>query len=176
MLDAGSAVMAIDPFPERVIKPTTRKSPNPSYVGGFVLGYNRSVIAERAHDLLTAIRLARGTDGTKSVHLIAFGELGAPAVLARVLAGDFVDRAAIDLDQFDFDRVTRDDDPMLLPGAMKYGGIYAFASICRDRATLLHNARDCFTYVMAARTPGIRLEPGARDADSAVQWLLESGK
>src|SRR2546426_247290 len=56
-------------------------------------------------------------------------------------AGDQVDRAVIDLNQFDFDQVKADTDPMLLPGGLKYGGILGFVPLRSGRATLLCNAR-----------------------------------
>src|SRR5690606_34227222 len=101
----------------------------PPYHGGYVLGYQRSILADRVHDLLSAIAMARGMEGVRRVHLLASGEQGPAGLLARALAGAEVERAAIDLGQFDFDRVTGDTDPMLLPGALKYGGIYAFVPL-----------------------------------------------
>ena len=66
-----------------------------------------------------------------------FGEAGPWHFLARAVAGDAVDRAAIDLNGFDFDQVTDGSDAMMLPGALKYGGIYGFVPLFPDRESLL---------------------------------------
>jgi hypothetical protein len=105
------------------------------------LCYERSVLANRVHDLLTAIEMARGIPGVKSVRLLGLGECAPAALLARALAGDAVARAAVVLDGFDFDSITDDTDPRLLPGALKYGGVRGFAALCAGRPTFLYNAR-----------------------------------
>jgi hypothetical protein len=120
------------PMPEVSLNP----SGNPRYAG-YRLGYNRSVIAERAHDLLSAIALIRGWPNAGSIHLFAWGCCAPAALVARAVAGDAIDRAAIDLDEFDFDGITDDEDPRLLPGALKYGGVSGIAQACTSGRTLL---------------------------------------
>jgi len=88
---------------------------------GFFYGYNRGVLANRVHDLLTVIAWAG--DGARRVQLAAFDRAGVWALLARALSDGAVDRAAIDVHGFDFDRVEDVWDEMMLPGALKYGGV-----------------------------------------------------
>jgi len=148
-LDRQAAVLAADSFMLGGFRPwagttvvsTTRKSPPKVAYAGYVLGYNRSAMAQRVHDLLSVMALARGIKGVKSISLVAIGEAGPSALLARALAGDSIARAAIDMNRFDFDRVHEDSDPMLLPGAVKYGGMDALAGLCARESTLLVNRR-----------------------------------
>src|SRR5207302_6715622 len=78
VVDSGAAVLAIDVFNSGSFQyhhaatatVSTKPNPNPPYAG-YVNGYNRTIIAERAHDLLTAIALAKGWHGNRSIQLIA---------------------------------------------------------------------------------------------------------
>jgi hypothetical protein len=154
---------------------TTKKRPDPkrSYAG-FTLGYNRSPLAQEACDLLDLVaRVRRDVKGVKSISLIATGDGGPSALLARAMAGDAIDRAAIDLGGFDFDRVTKDDDPRMLPGALKYGGIYGFAPLCETGQTLICNARETGSIDRARKTSNVTIDPNARDADQLMRWIVE---
>ena len=156
---------------------TTSKQADPkrtSYAG-FTLGYNRSPLAQQACDLLDLIaRVRRDHKDAKSVSLVATGDGGPSALLARAIAGDAIDRAAIDLGGFDFDRVTKDDDPRMLPGALKYGGIYGIVPLCETGETLIYNARETGDAIKRARkTPGVTLDPGTRSAERLVQFVVE---
>src|SRR4029079_6751062 len=151
--------LTIDLFPAHATAATTqpkKKDLNPPYAG-FVLGYNRSVIANRTHDLLTAFGTGQMLSGDGDVSVVAFGEAGPPALLACAVASHHVRKAAIDLDQFDFDKVvaageSAEPDPNLLPGALKYGGIYSFATVCDRRDMLLCNARKTGRFDVAAKS------------------------
>jgi hypothetical protein len=160
LLDGGAAVVRVAlPAPERHEAP---------YVG-FTQGYNRGGLAEQAYELLGAIHHANELEGAKSIRLIG----GPAALLARAAAGDQVDGAAIDLDQFDFDRVTDANDPMLMPGALKYGGIYAFAALCTNGATTIVNARETGHVAQAALTPGVTISREPADATALIQAVIK---
>src|SRR5260370_14624684 len=73
----------------------------------------------------------------KNVHRVGTGEAGPWVILARALAGDEVTRSIADLNGFAFSRITRMDDAMLLPGALKYGGIGGIAALGVPRETYL---------------------------------------
>lgn len=180
VLDSGAAVMAVDFFAsprfKRNTPPTTAKAQrgnlNPPYEG-FVNGYNRAVIAERAHDLLSAVALAKGWSGTSRVKLAGFGEAGAWSLLARAAAGDMIDRAAIDLNGFDFDAIQSPSDPLLLPGALKYGGMSGIIALCAGRPTLVCNARESGKSEQARHVDAVELQPSMHDKAVLVKWLME---
>ena len=90
---------------------------------GFTYGYNRPLLAHRVRDILTLIRTATIHPEVKSVHLVGTGEAGLPVLLARSALDGGVGRCLADLNGFAFSSVKTVDDPRLLPGALKYGGV-----------------------------------------------------
>lgn len=183
LTDAGWTVVTVDVFgsgdfvapPSPPQAAAAKPNPNPPYAGGYILGYQRSILANRVHDLLSAIALARGMPGTQRVHLLATGTQGPAGLLARALAGDAVQDAVIDLNQFDFDQVRDDSDPMLLPGGLKYGGIYAFVPLFNNGRSLITNARETGSIARARGVPGVTIEQAQRDVASLVEALLDAG-
>jgi hypothetical protein len=155
-----------------------RSDLNPPYPGGFVLGYNRSPLAEQVCALLDMAAQIRNSDASvKSIDLIGTGDGAPAALLARALAGDQIDRAAIDLGGFDFDRVTTDDDPNMLPGALKYGGIDGFVPVFTSGgATLICNARETGEIERARKTPDVTINTNARDGKQLAEWIVEGQK
>jgi len=123
LLKAGVAVLAIDVL-GCGSQSFARPRPVDKNYAGFTFGYNRALVAERVHDILTACGNLRDNAKVKTVHLAGFGGLGPVALLAAALApsGTF-GKVAADANRFRFDAVTSIDDPMMLPGAVKYGGL-----------------------------------------------------
>jgi hypothetical protein len=168
LVDAGFAVLAIDlmAFPPPKAEPSNAKNPNPPY-SSYFNGYNRTPIANHVHDLLTAIAVARKSQPHRPVHLLGVGRAGPAALLARALAGDAVERAAIDLNQFDFNQIKTDADPMLLPGALKYGGIRGFLPLIDSGQTLIVNLD------VATKSPHITVSKDRLDVPQLIEWLIE---
>jgi hypothetical protein len=50
-----------------------------------------------------------------------------------------VERTAADCHQFRFDKISSVNDEMMLPGALKYGGLPAFAALCAPHPLFVHN-------------------------------------
>ena len=124
LLAGGAAVLVPDVFltgESGAIGSRIRVKNDETYFG-YNTGYNRSVFAERASDVLTAIAFGKQLGG-RDVALAGRGRAGAWALAARALAGDVVTRTAVDLGGFDFDQVRETTDEALLPGAVKYGGV-----------------------------------------------------
>jgi dienelactone hydrolase len=138
ILAAKAAILAPDVFG---VGELALDKPYPVDKGyaGYTYGYNRSVLANRVRDVLTAVALAKGPIKAKTVHVIGWGEFGPVAVLAKALAGDAVTKTAADLNQFRFENVKDTADPMMLPGAVKYGGLPAFLALCAPGELLVHN-------------------------------------
>jgi pimeloyl-ACP methyl ester carboxylesterase len=159
LTDAGFAVLALD-----VLGVGEAAPPKPFAVdkgfAGYTFGYNRTLLANRVYDLLTAI--ASGAIGLKSVHLVGWGEMGPVAILAKALAGDKVAKVAADMNQFRFETVKDVADPMMLPGAGKYGGLAAFLGLCAPGEVLSHNH---------AGTASGKLSRAAYDAAGAADKL-----
>ena len=141
LLAGGSAVLVPDVFltgESGAIGARIRVKNDDTYFG-YNTGYNRSVFAERASDVLTAIAFARQLGG-RDVALAGRGRAGAWALAARAVAGDVVARTAVDLGGFDFDQVRETTDEALLPGAVKYGGVLGLASLATTGRTTIFGA------------------------------------
>jgi dienelactone hydrolase len=140
ILDKGGTILAPDVLRTGESKDARREPVNASYAG-FTFGYNRPLLADRVHDILTAVAYARGHQKTKTVHLAGFDGAGPWVLLARALCGDAVTRTAADANQFRFEHVKTTDDDMMLPGAVKYGGLPALTGLCVPAELYLHNHR-----------------------------------
>jgi hypothetical protein len=138
ILDKKAAIVAVDVFLTGEFQDAKAPAVDPKYAG-FTFGYNRSLLANRVHDILTAVAYAKGQKETKKVHLIGFEAAGPWVLLARPLSGDAVERTAADFHQFRFDKVNTVSDAMMLPGALKYGGLPAFAALCGPHPLFVHN-------------------------------------
>ncbi len=178
ILDRKAAILAVDVFGtgELAAKPVV----NEKYAG-FTFGYNRPFVAEQVHDILTAIAFAKGHPHAKAVHLIGWESAGPCVVMARALAGDAVTRTAADLNGFRFDAIQSNADPMMLPGAVKYGGLAAFAALCAPGELLLHNHRGTGTgrlvpdaYRAAGAEDKLRRETLKLPGEKVIEWVLPS--
>jgi dienelactone hydrolase len=140
LFDQGVAILAIDAFGTGELALDGAPAVNARYAG-YTFGYNRPLVAQRVHDILTAVAFARKQDGVKRVHLVGRGKAGPWVLLARGLCGTAVDRTAADMNRFRFDSVRQMTDEMMLPGALKYGGLPALAALAAPGELLVHNHR-----------------------------------
>ncbi|MFK8111685.1 MAG: alpha/beta hydrolase family protein [Rubripirellula sp.] len=86
---------------------------------GYTHGYNHCLFAQRVHDILSLIKYAKSKGG--DVELIGVGKVAGPLVLAALSQAEgVVANSVVDLEGFRFESVTRHDDPMFVPGAVKY--------------------------------------------------------
>jgi dienelactone hydrolase len=140
ILERKAAILAVDVFGTGELSLDKPRAVNPQYAG-FTFGYNRTLLAERIHDILTATAFAKNYDKVKTVHLVSFDKAGPWVLLARGLCGDAVSRTAADGDSFRFDKVRTTSDEMMLPGALKYGGLPALAALAAPGELFFHNHR-----------------------------------
>ena len=127
LIAGGAAVLGVDLlFQGGEPVKQTRVVANPREFAGYTHGYNHALFAQRTHDVLTLVSFLRNTKvgshpSPQTVCLAAFGpQTGPIAVAARALAGEAVDRAAVDTHGFRFGKVLDYRDPMFLPGGSKY--------------------------------------------------------
>src|SRR5439155_3613756 len=99
-----------------------RSVKNPREFAGYTYGYNYSLLAERAQDVLSMISHVKTNHlMPKSVELVALDGTGPIAAAALARCGGAVDRAAIDTRGFRFGKLNDYLDPSFLPGGAKYG-------------------------------------------------------
>ncbi|VTS02047.1 alpha/beta hydrolase family protein [Gemmata obscuriglobus] len=191
LVDKGLSLFAIDAFGTGELRSDKFTAVDKGY-SGYTFGYNRSLPAQRVHDTLTAISFIRRTyinekrvlggneeDGLP-VHLVGWGEFGPIAVLAKALAGDAVAKTAADLNGFKFEDIKDPADPMLLPGAVKYGGLGAFLALCAPGEVLVHNHKDTGTgqlsraaYEAAGAANKLTRSADKLDPAKVVEWLVK---
>jgi dienelactone hydrolase len=141
LLARGSAVLAVRPF---------RRAERPSSLGFFPC-FNRTALAERVHDALTAIAWLKDQPGIAEVDLVGCGAEGTTAILARALSGDTLARTCAEDAGFSFRSIRSVDDERFLPGALRYGDVAGLA---------------------APAAPGeLRLEEGLLEAARLAEWL-----
>ena len=80
----------------------TRVVANPREFAGYTFGYNHALFAQRTHDVLTIVKSPRATPRSarspnpKTVAIAGWGSTGPIVAAARALAGEAIDRAAVD--------------------------------------------------------------------------------
>lgn len=171
ILDAKFAVLCGDLFltgeyiPDGHGKDANR--PVDKTYAGQTFGYNRTVLAERVHDILTLVAFAKSRD-SKFVHQVAWEGAGIWALLAKGAARENILRSAIDLNGFDFDSIKSVNDENFLPGALKYGGVASFISLCRAGETALYRKPEGKDPPLPSR--------GVRDGKGRpVDWVIRQG-
>lgn len=185
LVDAGVAVLAPDVFLTGEFHRGERTTPGPLIdprYAGYTWGFNRTLLANRVHDILTALGVAKRLYGADDVDLVGVGEAGPWAILARIVAGDKVRRAAVELAGFSFLTVRDLADPMMLPAARRYGDIMGMAHGCAPGELFVtgtegYSAEDLAslsrTYALAGNPTGLVLAPrGASAAREGTAWLL----
>ncbi|HUR56018.1 MAG TPA: hypothetical protein VMZ71_17915, partial [Gemmataceae bacterium] len=179
LTDAGFAIIAPDVLGVGENAFAKRTPVDKSYAG-YTFGYNRALLAEQVHDALTAVAFGTTMLKVKALHVVGTGAMGVVAVLAKALAGDAVAKTAADLNQFRFENVKDTADPMMLPGAVKYGGLPAFLALCAPGEVLAHNHKGTTTGKISkaaydaagAPTKLTRVDEKLDDA-KVVEWLLK---
>jgi dienelactone hydrolase len=172
ILNAKFAVLCGDLFATGEYNPQNKQvtdlRPVNNQFAGYTFGYNRTVLAERVHDILTLVAYAKQNKQSKFVHQVALENAGLWGLLAKGLAGEAILRSAIDLNGFDFDRIKSATDENFLPGALKYGGVMTFVSLCRVGETALYRAPEGKEMPLPSR--GVREGQGR-----PVDWVIRSG-
>jgi hypothetical protein len=178
ILDGKGAILAIDAFGTGELGDIKRPAVNKNY-SGYTYGYNRPLLAERVHDILTAVAAAKGMGGTKKVHLVGFESAGPWVALARGLCGDAVQCTAVDLDQYRFDKVRNGSDEMMLPGALKYGGLPALMALAAPGELYVHNHAGTGSgrwlkaaYDSAGASKALQRSQEKVKPEDAVAWLI----
>ena len=179
LTDAGWAVVAMDVLGAGELAPEKPFAVDKGYAG-YTFGYNRSLLANQVHDILTMVAFGKTMVKAKSIAIVGCGTLGPAAVLAKALAGDAVTKLAADLNQFRFENITDTADPMMLPGAVKYGGLGAFLAVCAPGAALVHNHQGTgigkvseAAYTAAGAADKLTRSGEKLDDLKVIEWLLK---
>jgi dienelactone hydrolase len=178
LLDKGVAILGVDLFGTGELALEKTPAVNPRFPG-YTFGYNRPLLSQRVHDILTAVVFARKQKAVKRVHLLGRGKAGPWVLLARGMCGTAVERTAADLNRFRFDKVREVTDEMMLPGALKYGGLPPLAALSAPGELLIHNIRGTgmgqwvkAAYKAAGADKKLTRSGDKMADDKVVAWLL----
>jgi dienelactone hydrolase len=155
-----------------------KRTPVNKTFAGYTFGYNRPLLAERVHDILTAVQFTKEA-GAKEIYLVGEGSAGPWVVLARGLCGDAVARTAADMNQFRFEKILSIEDDMMLPGGIKYGGLMTLAGLIAPHELYLHNCDGTGSprfleaaYQASGGSKNLQRSDKKADADAVISWLL----
>jgi hypothetical protein len=100
-------------------------------------------------------------------------------LLARALCGDAVQRTAADMNEFRFEKVRTTSDEMMLPGALKYGGLAALAGLATPGELYIHNHHGTGSgpwlkaaYTAAKAEDHLQRVPDKQPLAKVIDWLL----
>jgi dienelactone hydrolase len=177
LLHKGQTVVAIDVLMTGELASDKHPAADPELE--FFAGYNRTILANRVHDILTAVGYARTREGVRSVNLIGTGKAGVWCMLARATAPESIAKAAADADRFEFDSVRAITDENYLPSTLHFGGLWSLASLGAPGELFVYNTPKAErpqwllrTYGAAGALEKLRIEPTAAVAD-VVEWITK---
>ena len=156
--------------------------PHVRYALGYTFGYNHPLLIQRVHDVLA---LCRAFDQGQGVHLVGIGREAGPIVAAAAAActggqdSRLIDRVAIFTAGFRFTEVTRFDDPMMLPGAVRYGDVPFLLALNAPRVMWLGGegnqlpklVQRCYA-AAGARPPQLFIGSEAGAAAAVARWIV----
>jgi hypothetical protein len=186
LLDAGLSVVGVDLlFQGEFVangQPVTRNRTvnNNREFAGYTYGYNRALIAQRAHDVLNVIAFVQNhNDAPKSVELVALDATAPIAALALAQSGGAVQRAALDTQGFRFGTLTDYLDVNFLPGGAKYGDLPGVLSLAAPTKLWIAGetnetaALTKMAYQATNAAAGLTLSSGKPEvtAAAALDWL-----
>lgn len=111
----------VDPVNPNGLNPLV---PNGRRAAGYTFGYNPSIIARRAAQLIELVRVLRREFPNTELTLVAGADLAPVAVFtAANLPTSELSQLVIELHDFRWESLQEFEHPMFLPGIVKYGGI-----------------------------------------------------
>ena len=126
LVQSGTTVLAADLLHQgsTPVK-QTRVVANPREFAGYTFGYNHALFAQRTHDVLTMVDFLRNAKvgshpNPQKVAIAGWGKTGPVVAAARALAGNSIDKAAVETGGFRFGKLLDYRDEMFLPGGAKY--------------------------------------------------------
>ena len=187
LLAAGAPVIGADLLDQGEFLPDgqpvtqTRRVNIPREVAAYTFGYNDSLFAQRVHDILTVVKLARMEFGGKPVSLLGLAGAGPWVAAACAVGEDDIGAAAVDTRGFRFGEVLDLRDPNFLPGGAKYGDVPGMLALHAPRALWLAGETPAGVEFVrrqyrhaASRFTDYRGEK-EQEEHAAVKWLLDAG-
>ncbi len=187
LVDAGATVLGADLlFQGEFLKDgqpvkQTRVVANPREFAGYTFGYNHTLFAQRAHDVLTMVKYLRSYESSaqhakpSSVDVAGFGGTGPIVAAARAVAREGIDRAAVETSGFRFSKLLDYRDPAFLPGGAKYGDVPALLALNAPAKLWIGGEAApalATKLYQSANAAGALTSAAKADRAAAAKWLL----
>jgi hypothetical protein len=181
LLDAGKGVISVDLFLTGEFlepgKPLVLPKVNSKYAG-HTYGYNRSVLANRVHDVLTAVGGLRKDEIVRKIELVGTGEAGPCVLIAAGLLRDQVASVMADAHGLSFERIPPAGSATFLSGALKYGGLGGLAALAAPTKLSVFGTNDIpakelapLSVVYKAASSSLKLESQPLTPDLVAERL-----
>lgn len=177
LVDAGYAVVSADLFftgESKGTGSTPYHFPVNDKYPGYTYCYNQPLITERVRDILAVVN--PGFRQLEERVLVGTGDAGVWCLLANsVMPENLITRTVVDLNGFSFSTVDSIDDPNLLPGALKYGGLPGLSRLISPAPLTIYGAAetDDFKKAMGHFKNELKVTPGDLDDYGVVREILK---
>ena len=159
-----------------------RLVPHVRYALGYSFGYNHPLFVQRVHDVLA---LCTAFDRGEGVELVGIGRVAGPVAAAAAAIASTeehrkrIHRLAAFTAGFRFNQITRFDDPMMLPGAVRYGDVPFLLALNAPRRMWLGGegnqlpqlVKRCYASANAS-PPELFIGPQKMAAGAVARWIL----
>ncbi len=175
LVTAGTTVLCPDLFSPGAAQNGVVK--NPREFAGYTFGYNNALFAQRTHDVLSLVTFLRNSKvgshkNPSHVSLAGWGNAGPIAAAAGALAGEAIDRVALDTKGFRFGKLLDFRDPMFLPGGAKYLDLPGMIALNAPRPLWIAG-EGVKPEISSAKFTELAPYTGSDSAKAAVDWLLK---
>lgn len=189
IVESGATVLGMDMLYQGDFladgKPVTQTPvvANPREFAGYTFGYNHALFAQRTHDVLTAVHFLRTAKigvhpNPNSISIVALDSVGPIAVAARTIAGQALDKSAINTNGFRFGKVLDYRNVDFLPGGSKYLDLPGMLATAPSKPLWITGESTLPSIVaeIYKNRPGQKVElySGEKSGEemAAVDWLL----
>ncbi|WP_437229692.1 GDSL-type esterase/lipase family protein [Planctomicrobium sp. SH661] len=147
--------------------PSHHSAPNDKEYTGFVYGYNLTPMAERLRDIEAVVLKLREMK-FEQITLAGTSGAGVWTLLARAdLPADLIDQTIVDLNGFTFSEIKLSNDPNMVPGALKYGGVGGLATSAFPAKLTVHGTSTNAPEELAPLTKVYESEPESLKTSTA---------
>ena len=147
---------------------------------GYTYGYNHSLLAQRAHDVLTMLAFIKYDDQkAEGITVVALDGTAPIAAVAASQASAANANFAIDTHGFRFSQVGDYLDANFLPGGAKYGDVPGFLSLATSGQLWLAGETDTSAalvksaFAAAGKANALTLTGEKGTAGAVIDWLLK---
>jgi len=189
LLDAGLTVVGVDLLLQGEFLPQgepaekNRAVKNAREFAGYTYGYNHSLLAQRAHDVLSVVAFVKNSGHMpKSVEVVALDATAPVASAALARCGGTIDRAAINTSGFRFGKLTDYLDASFLPGGAKYGDLPCLLSLAAptklwlagETAESMAMAKRAYAASGAVDAITLNSSKPEEAKRTAVEWIIKA--